>query len=128
MPTLHAHSDASGYFARASLHGRAVVFQLSAAAAQRLTGAGLADGSRLSQQLLLALIQSGDAYTRPDAGSQSDAHQTALPFGESGKSGNQSLREALGWDEGTYDAVKANLLAGGQLIPGKGRGGSVAVV
>jgi hypothetical protein len=44
-----------------------------------------------------------------------------------GKSGNQSLREALGWDEGTYEAVKANLLAGGQLIAGKGRGGSVAV-
>jgi hypothetical protein len=45
-----------------------------------------------------------------------------------GKSGNQSLREALGWNEGTYEAVKANLLAGGQLIAGKGRGGSVAVV
>ena len=82
MPTLHANSDASGYFAKASLHGRAVVFQLSSVAAQRLTGAGLVDGSRLSQQLLLALIQSGDAYTRPDAGPQSDSNQTALPFGE----------------------------------------------
>jgi len=44
-----------------------------------------------------------------------------------GKAGNQSLREALGWDEPTYEAVKANLLAGGQLIAGKGRGGSVAI-
>ena len=44
-----------------------------------------------------------------------------------GKSGNQSLRDALGWDEGTYETVKANLISTGQLIPGKGRGGSVAV-
>ena len=82
MPTFHSHSDASGYFAKASLHGRVVIFQLSTIASQRLTNAGLVDGSRLTQQLLLALIQSGDAYTRPDAGSQLDSNQTALPFGE----------------------------------------------
>jgi exonuclease SbcC len=46
---------------------------------------------------------------------------------EGGKAGNKTLREALGWDEPTYEAVKANLLVGGQLIAGKGRGGSVAL-
>jgi hypothetical protein len=46
---------------------------------------------------------------------------------EGGKAGNKTLREALGWDESTYEAVKANLLVGGQLIAGKGRGGSVAL-
>lgn len=43
------------------------------------------------------------------------------------KSGNLSLREALGWDEATYIAVKGDLVASERLIPGKGRGGSVAL-
>lgn len=43
------------------------------------------------------------------------------------KSGNQSLREALGWEESTYAAVKDDLIASGRLIPGKGRGGSVSL-
>jgi hypothetical protein len=46
---------------------------------------------------------------------------------QGGKAGNASLREALGWDEATYNAVKADLIAAGRLIPGKGRGGSVAL-
>ena len=44
-----------------------------------------------------------------------------------GSAGNGRLRELLGWDEATYDAVKAPLVAAGQLQPGRGRGGSVAL-
>jgi energy-coupling factor transporter ATP-binding protein EcfA2 len=44
-----------------------------------------------------------------------------------GKAGNLSLREALGWDEATYNAVKDDLMSSATLIPGKGRGGSVAL-
>ena len=44
-----------------------------------------------------------------------------------GSKGNQTLREQLGWDDATYSAVKNDLVAAGKLIPGKGRGGSVAL-
>lgn len=42
-----------------------------------------------------------------------------------GKSGNVSLRQRLGWDESVYDAAKTALVASGEILPGKGRGGSV---
>lgn len=44
-----------------------------------------------------------------------------------GKSGNHSLRDQLGWDEAKYAAVKDQLVADAQIVPGKGRGGSVAI-
>ncbi len=44
-----------------------------------------------------------------------------------GRSGNLGLREALGWDEPTYNGIKNNLIASGRLVSGRGRGGSVAL-
>ena len=44
-----------------------------------------------------------------------------------GSSGNQSLRDALGWSNERYDIVKARLIENGMLVPGRGRGGSVAL-
>ncbi len=44
-----------------------------------------------------------------------------------GSAGNGRLREALGWDEPTYDAVKAALIADGAVTAGRGRGGSVSL-
>ena len=44
-----------------------------------------------------------------------------------GRAGNVSLRETLGWDETTYTTVKKGLIATGQLVSGRGRGGSVAL-
>ncbi len=44
-----------------------------------------------------------------------------------GKSGNLSLRDNLGWDEAKYTAVKDRLIAENRIVPGKGRGGSVAL-
>lgn len=44
---------------------------------------------------------------------------------ESGKAGNQALRQALGWDDATYEAVKEDLIADGKITSGRGRGGSV---
>ncbi|MCD5416649.1 hypothetical protein LR032_06160 [Candidatus Bipolaricaulota bacterium] len=44
-----------------------------------------------------------------------------------GKSGNQYLRKDLGWDEARYTAVKDQLIIQNQIIPGKGRGGSIAL-
>jgi DNA repair exonuclease SbcCD ATPase subunit len=51
--------------------------------------------------------------------------RTLSDFG--GKSGNQSLRESLGWDEGRYLATKDLLLTRGNLLPGRGKGGSVSI-
>lgn len=45
-----------------------------------------------------------------------------------GRAGNQRMREALGWQEATYDRVKSKLIEAGKIVPGRGRGGSVALV
>ncbi|MBB3102683.1 HsdM family class I SAM-dependent methyltransferase [Azomonas macrocytogenes] len=44
-----------------------------------------------------------------------------------GSAGNQRLREALGWQEATYDSIKQQLLEESRIVPGRGRGGSVAL-
>ena len=44
-----------------------------------------------------------------------------------GSAGNGRLREGLGWAEATYAAVKAALVEDGRIVPGRGRGGSVAL-
>lgn len=44
-----------------------------------------------------------------------------------GSAGNGRLREALQWDEATYDAIKSALVAEGVIKPGRGRGGSVSL-
>lgn len=44
-----------------------------------------------------------------------------------GKAGNQSLRERLGWNEAAYQKIRDQLVADGSIVPGKGRGGSVAL-
>ena len=42
-----------------------------------------------------------------------------------GRAGNHRLRDALGWQERTYDNVHAELVAEGRIVVGRGRGGSV---
>lgn len=44
-----------------------------------------------------------------------------------GSAGNGRLREALGWDEDTYSAVRSALIEEGAVVTGRGRGGSVAL-
>ena len=60
--------------------------------------------------------------------SQKDKQQFLSALTENGgAAGNGRLREALGWDDARYGAVKEALVAEGLLIPGRGRGGSVAL-
>lgn len=47
--------------------------------------------------------------------------------GLGGSAGNVRLRDALGWKEDTYTDVKNALIRDGIAIPGRGRGGSVAL-
>ena len=42
--------------------------------------------------------------------------------------GNGKARELLGWDEATYAQVKGSLVAKGQVVLGRGRGGSISLV
>jgi len=44
-----------------------------------------------------------------------------------GSAGNGKLRELLGWYGAACEAVKAALLEKGIVVPGRGRGGSVAI-
>jgi len=39
--------------------------------------------------------------------------------------GNGKARELLGWDEALYEQVKGSLVAAGQVVLGRGRGGSI---
>jgi len=44
-----------------------------------------------------------------------------------GKAGNGALRDSLGWNETTYEAVKGELVANGRITPGRGRGGTITL-
>ena len=44
-----------------------------------------------------------------------------------GSAGNVRLREVLEWDDAAYEAAKAVLVDRGLILPGRGRGGSVAL-
>jgi type I restriction enzyme M protein len=44
-----------------------------------------------------------------------------------GSAGNGRLRETLEWDEASYETVKADLISRRLIVPGRGRGGSVAL-
>ena len=44
-----------------------------------------------------------------------------------GSAGNGSLSKELGWADSTYQRVKAHLMEDGRIVPGRGRGGSVAL-
>nr|BAT29746.1 N-6 DNA methylase [Aureimonas sp. AU12] len=44
-----------------------------------------------------------------------------------GSAGNARLRETLQWDEAAYISVREALVAGGAIVPGRGRGGSVSL-
>ena len=59
--------------------------------------------------------------------SQSQRFIEALK-GLGGSAGNGSLGSELGWAESTYQRVKAHLIDEGRIVPGRGRGGSVALV
>lgn len=65
----------------------------------------------------------------PDANVTDQQRQALVTALESagGSKGNISLRQSLGWDESTYEAVKKDLLAAGRLVSGRGKGGSVAL-
>lgn len=42
-----------------------------------------------------------------------------------GRAANKRLREALGWQEPTYDNVRGELVEEGRIIKGRGQGGSI---
>ena len=44
-----------------------------------------------------------------------------------GSAGNVRLRVVLEWDDAAYNSVKAVLVDRGLIVPGRGRGGSVAL-
>lgn len=52
----------------------------------------------------------------------------ALVYEHDGSLGNGKARELLGWDEATYNQVKETLVAKGQVVQGRGRGGSISLV
>jgi type I restriction enzyme M protein len=59
---------------------------------------------------------------------QADRDQfIAVLNGLGGSAGNGRLRDALGWDETTYSAVKHALIDESKIVAGRGRGGSVSL-
>ena len=81
---------------------------------------------------LAPLTYAADSPLR-DAGLQ-DSHEDDLQdeflgalAALGGSAGNVRLLGVREWDVATYDAVKAQLLSRGLILPGRGRGGSVAL-
>jgi DNA repair exonuclease SbcCD ATPase subunit len=68
-----------------------------------------------------------DAPAQPPMAVTDDQRQMLLTAlrEAGGKAGNIALRETLGWNEETYEAVREILVAAGEITPGRGRGGSV---
>jgi type I restriction enzyme M protein len=64
-----------------------------------------------------------------DAGSNDDLADEFLGAlaALGGSAGNGRLRETLEWDEASYEVVKGDLLRRRLIVPGRGRGGSVAL-
>jgi hypothetical protein len=65
----------------------------------------------------------------PEPPTQQESHAAFLGALKAlgGSAGNGRLRELLEWDETTYQQVKASLVASRSIVPGRGRGGSVAL-
>ena len=85
--------------------------------------AGTADGYLAEPETLLAEEPMGSADVTDDL---RNALLNALRAA-GGSSGNQALRQELGWNESTYVRVKEDLVSSGRLAPGRGRGGSVSM-
>ena len=83
---------------------------------------GLSDGVTAE-----AAVATSGTTIPPAMSSANEARLLEVLATRGGSSGNQTLRNALGWSEAEYDAVKSSLVARGHLIPGRGRGGSVAL-
>lgn len=64
-------------------------------------------------------------FTAPPADAESAFLEALRVLG--GSSGNQSLRNILGWDEVTYEQIKTTLVARNLVTTGRGRGGSVTL-
>lgn len=79
-------------------------------------------------ELLAPLIYAAE-NPLSDAGSNNDLADELLGAltALGGSAGNGRLREILEWEEARYEAVKADLLSRGLIVPGRGRGGSVAL-
>jgi len=81
----------------------------------------------LTEGSLRALTYSvGTSAEAPELDGELDEFLGALTA-LGGSAGNGRLREVLEWDEGSYEAVKAVLISRGLVVPGRGRGGSVAL-
>ena len=59
---------------------------------------------------------------------EASAAQLLALLAEHQSLGNGKARQLLGWDEATYEEVKQALVASGQVVQGRGRGGSIALV
>jgi len=88
-------------------------------------------GSSPSESSPTAEMQTGQPVSEcaspPSAAEEDTSRFLAMLTELGGKSGNKVLREQLGWEESKYAAVKAELIEAGRVVPGRGRGGSVAV-
>ena len=63
MPVFYPRADRSGFYAKASIQGSIVTFQLTERGVARLREAGIEQGGKFPLRLLLALYRPGDAFT-----------------------------------------------------------------
>lgn len=74
-----------------------------------------------------ATVAPSEMGSRREGGDDHEQRFISALEAAGGASGNILLRQTLGWDEATYEAVKDMLVADGRVKPGRGRGGSVSL-
>ena len=86
MPVFYPRTDGSGFYAKASIQGSIVTFQLTDRGAARLREAGIEPGGKFPLRLLLALYRPGDAFTLKGGtgpkGGYTEAEQFVFGFEE----------------------------------------------
>jgi hypothetical protein len=83
-------------------------------------GQSMADKDGESSECARQVVPSNESH-------EADVNQFLAALRDSGgKAGNKSMQDTLGWAEERYEQVKAVLVESGLIVPGRGRGGSVA--
>jgi len=110
----------------ASLGAKTVMLQPPAtlpAAAPEMSAMSL----QSEEQVTVESCASGDGAVVDVTEDMKQKFLNTLTASPEGRMGNGSLRSSMGWDEPTYNSVKNQLLASGQVVSGKGKGGSVSL-
>ena len=118
MPVLCQRADGSWCFAKASIRGAIVTFQLTERGVARLREAGVEPGGKFPLRLLLALYRPGDAFTlKGGTGPKAGYHEAEqFQFGFEENTAAEPLFPAC-TDTGSMDDLHLVVVAEADGVP-----------